>query len=343
MGCRHWNGSKRRSSCTSQGAASKGASGTAAAPVCTTRPICGVETTHRPACQALARPPSRDLWRHGCRHRATGTYLRRVLRWWAGKGPAAARSHNALRALHPAHLLPYAAETQSVITQDHAAALAAAGSCAPDLITVPCLGHRAAAAQPINALADTAVPAPPALLPWRDASAGHWRTPRARQRAQQSHRHRHPNGRVASVPPPRAEPGRSRLPAHCRCRQRRPCRTAPWPHRPCHRYRAHGAGRPRCGCRACRAPAQQHQHPRPQRALHRDDDAAPRPEWQSTAPRNPPPPRSSPTGARLQGHPAGAACWPPAQVPRPHQLAGWLAKAPLRALQMHRCVRPHPA
>ncbi|MFS8375760.1 hypothetical protein D0A38_05340 [Xanthomonas campestris pv. incanae] len=58
--------------------------------MCPTRPVFSVETTHRPACQALARPPSRDLWRHGCRQRATGTYLRRVPRRWAGKGPAAA-------------------------------------------------------------------------------------------------------------------------------------------------------------------------------------------------------------------------------------------------------------
>ncbi|MBB3834938.1 hypothetical protein FHR55_003178 [Xanthomonas arboricola] len=44
---------------------------------------------HRPSPLVLARPPSRDPWRHGCRHGATWMYLQRVLRWWAGKGPAA--------------------------------------------------------------------------------------------------------------------------------------------------------------------------------------------------------------------------------------------------------------
>ncbi|NIJ91096.1 hypothetical protein FHR49_003935 [Xanthomonas campestris] len=45
--------------------------------------------THRASPSVLARSPSRDPWRHGCRHRATWTYLQRVLRWCAGKGPAA--------------------------------------------------------------------------------------------------------------------------------------------------------------------------------------------------------------------------------------------------------------
>ncbi|NIJ81479.1 hypothetical protein FHT10_002636 [Xanthomonas arboricola] len=44
---------------------------------------------HRPTRLVLARPPSRDPWRHGCRQGAIGTYLQRVPRWWAGKGPAA--------------------------------------------------------------------------------------------------------------------------------------------------------------------------------------------------------------------------------------------------------------
>ncbi|MBB3826694.1 hypothetical protein FHR50_002912 [Xanthomonas arboricola] len=49
-----------------------------------------IETcAHRPSPPVLARPPSRDPWRHGCRHGATWTYLQRVPRWWAGKGPAA--------------------------------------------------------------------------------------------------------------------------------------------------------------------------------------------------------------------------------------------------------------
>ncbi|NIJ81637.1 hypothetical protein FHT10_002794 [Xanthomonas arboricola] len=43
---------------------------------------------HRPLRLVLARPPSRDPWRHGCRQGATWMYLQRVLRWWAGKGPA---------------------------------------------------------------------------------------------------------------------------------------------------------------------------------------------------------------------------------------------------------------
>ncbi|NIJ91254.1 hypothetical protein FHR49_004099 [Xanthomonas campestris] len=43
---------------------------------------------HRPTRLVLARPPSRDPWRHGCRQGATWMYLQRVLRWWAGKGPA---------------------------------------------------------------------------------------------------------------------------------------------------------------------------------------------------------------------------------------------------------------
>ncbi|NIK65774.1 hypothetical protein FHR48_003346 [Xanthomonas arboricola] len=49
-----------------------------------------VEThAHRPSRLVLARPPSRDPWRHGCRHGATWMYLQRVPRWWAGKGLAA--------------------------------------------------------------------------------------------------------------------------------------------------------------------------------------------------------------------------------------------------------------
>ena len=44
---------------------------------------------HRHSRRVLAHPSSRHLTRHGCRVGATRTYLQRVPRWWAGKGPAA--------------------------------------------------------------------------------------------------------------------------------------------------------------------------------------------------------------------------------------------------------------
>ncbi|QWN25861.1 hypothetical protein DGM85_04995 [Xanthomonas phaseoli pv. phaseoli] len=46
-------------------------------------------SAHPPSPLALARSPSRDLTRHGCRVELTRTSLQRVPRWWAGKGPAA--------------------------------------------------------------------------------------------------------------------------------------------------------------------------------------------------------------------------------------------------------------